>query len=100
MAKISKLYWIAPDFSKYDYISSLCILYASEKYNKSRLGRLTALVPLLSQSILLVLPVCWSPSSGRSPQPIPPPRPDKTRNKMRVAIESGKGMKVKVVKLC
>ena len=56
MAKISKLYWIAPDFSKYDYISSLCILYASEKYNKSRLGRLTALVPLLSQSILLVLP--------------------------------------------
>ena len=25
---------------------------------------------------------------------------DKTRNKMRVAIESGKGMKVKVVKLC
>ena len=24
----------------------------------------------------------------------------KTRNKMRVAIESGKGMKVKVVKLC
>ena len=26
--------------------------------------------------------------------------PGKTRNKMRVAIESGKGMKVKVVKLC
>ena len=26
--------------------------------------------------------------------------PPKTRNKMRVVIESGKGVKVKVVKLC
>ena len=92
-----------PLFSRFFFITSLTLLLNAGKrlWTSWIDGKLSAGI-----FIGLIGPVIWSVHIEPSHHSIKAhPNPThlvttRTRNKMKVAIESGKGMKVKVVKLC